>query len=219
MMGPLARSLRRMWGGTVDFVLSDQSCSYARGQIHVKLTDRDIEKLARNDEWPADLVQDAHLVPSYRTFGVPVIVVLAILGGVGLFAYKIYQEAMPKKHARSEIPNDIVIKYITGLVRACAVDGQIKDVEIQHIRDYVARDLGRNVNTIMVRKLAQDMRHERFEPLSTFDGLPQNIAEDLFFGIRYIVSSDGEVTEEERTFLSKLEQVFTTKYGVLVRHS
>jgi len=56
----------------------------------VKLTDRDIEKLARNDEWPADLVQDAHLVPSYRTFGVPVLVVLAILGAVGLFAYKIY---------------------------------------------------------------------------------------------------------------------------------
>jgi len=83
----------------------------------------------------------------------------------------------------------------------------------------VARDLGRNVNTIMVRKLAQDMRHERLEPLSTFDGLPQNIAKDLFFGIRRIVSSDGEVTEEERTFLSKLEQVFTTKYGVLVRHS
>ena len=96
MMGPLARSLRRMWGGTVDFVLSDQSCSYARGQIHVKLTDRDIEKLARNDEWPADLVQDAHLVPSYRTFGVPVLVVLAILGAVGLFAYKIYQEACPR---------------------------------------------------------------------------------------------------------------------------
>ena len=84
----------------------------------------------------------------------------------------------------------------------------------------MARDLGRNVNTIMVRKLAQDMRHERWEPLSTFDCLPQNIAKDfLFFGIRYIVSSDGEVTEEERTFLSKLEQVFSTKYGVLVRHS
>ena len=217
--GPFGALIAPYVGESVDLVLSDQSCSYAQGQIHVKLTDRDIEKLARNDEWPADLVQDAHLVPSYRTFGVPVLVVLAILGAVGLFAYKIYQEAMPKKHARSEISNDIVIKYITGLVRACAVDGQIKDVEIQHIRDYVARDLGRNVNTIMVRKLAQDMRHERFEPLSTFDGLPQNIAKDLFFGIRYIVSSDGEVTEEERTFLSQLEQVFTTKYGVLVRHS
>src|SRR6056300_1340477 len=132
--GPFGRLIAPYVGESVDFVLSDQSCSYSRGQIHVKLTDRDIEKLARNGEWPTDLVQNAQLVPSYRTFGIPILVVLVILGGVGLFAYKIYQEAMPKKHARSEISNDIVIKYITGLVRSCAVDGQIKDVEIQDIR-------------------------------------------------------------------------------------
>ena len=94
--GPFGALIAPYVGESVDFVLSDQSCSYAQGQIHVKLTDRDIEKLARNEEWPADLVQVAHLVPSYRTFGVPVIVVLSILGGVGLFAYKIYQEACPR---------------------------------------------------------------------------------------------------------------------------
>ena len=41
--GPFGALIAPYVGGTVNFVLSDQSCCYARGQIHVKLTDRDIE--------------------------------------------------------------------------------------------------------------------------------------------------------------------------------
>lgn len=93
------------------------------------------------------------------------------------------------------------------------------DIELERIRDYVARDLGQNVNPTILRKLAQDLRHERFDPLATFDGLPQTIAEDLFFGIRYIVLADGEVTEQEQTMLSQLEQSLTAKYGQFVRQS
>jgi hypothetical protein len=176
--GPFGGLIAPYIGESVDFVLSDQSCSYSRGQIHVKLTDRDIEKLARNGEWLTDLVQNAQLVPSYRTFGVPILIVVAILIAVGLFSYKIYQEVFPKKHARSQIPNNIVIQYIKGLVRASAVDGQVLDIELQRIRDYVARDLGQNVNPTILRKLAQDLRHEgliRWQPLTVYRKPSQKI--------------------------------------------
>ncbi len=217
--GPFGALIAPYVGADVGFVLSDQSCGYSMEQTYINLSDQDIANLIRDDAWPAGLVQDAQLVQSYRTFGIPILIVVAVLIAVGLFSYKIYQEVVPKKHARSQIPNDIVIQYIKGLVRASAVDGKIVDIEIQRIREYVARDLGRNVNPMVLRKLAQDLRHERFDPLATFDGLPQTIAEDLFFGIRSIVLADEEVTEEEQMMLSRLEQIFNTKYGQFVRQS
>lgn len=201
------------------FVLSDQSCGYSMDQRYINLTDQEIDTLVRSGVWPAGLVQNAQLAPSYRALGVPMLALGVIFIALGVFFYNLYQQVAPKKHARSQIPTEMVIKYITGLVRASTADGQIVDIEMQRIRECVARDLGRNVNPVMLRKLAQDLRHDPFDPLMVFDGLPPNIAEDLFFGIRTVVQADNTVTDQEHAFLNQLEQIFNAKYGEFVRQS